>query len=163
MRDLNEKLIATVYRKEKRKILKALKRGADINGRDEDGRPPLIHAILAEDADPEIVRLLIDNGADVNLKDYGQEWTALHFAARDRQAEIVDILIASGAEIDAQDKFGNTPLWRAIMNGRGNPETVRILLNHGADKNVSNNYGISPASLAQEGSDRTIKEILSED
>jgi len=162
MRDLNEKLIAAIYRKEKRRILEAIRKGADINACDEDGRSPLMHAILAEDADPEIVRLLIDNGANVNLKDYGQEWTALHFAARDCHIEIVKILIDNGAEIDPRNTFGNTPLMEAVYNCKGNPEIIEMLLIYGADKNAVNNYGVSPASLAEIMTYDVIKEILSD-
>jgi ankyrin repeat protein len=122
----------------------------EANLRDQDGRTPLMHAVLAEDATPEVVRLLIERGADVHAADTAQRWTALHFAARDQNEPLVRVLLAAGADIDAVDVFGNTPLWRSVMNAGPSPATTRTLLSHGADPARKNRYGISPADLAHE-------------
>jgi ankyrin repeat protein len=160
MKDLNKKLISAIYQGKERKVQRLLKKGADTNFKDEDGRPPLMLAILAEYASPKVVRLLIENGADVNTKDFGQKWSALHFAARDGRREIVQILLGSGAEVDSQNIFGNTPLMEALHRFRGDPAIIETLLRNGADKNIENNYGISPMSLAEEGRDQTRVNIL---
>src|SRR5439155_24639342 len=114
-----------------------LKKGIDINSLDEDGRSILMHALLASDASLGIVKLLIQNGADVNLREPKQQWTALHFAAREGRAEIVKLLLDNKSEVDARDSFGNTPLWRAVMDFRGDDKVIRLLLSHGADKNLA--------------------------
>jgi uncharacterized protein len=140
-------VLGAVYRKD-RVALQQLSR-EQVNMRDADGRTPLMHAILADDADPPIVRLIIERGADVNVADGGQHWTALHFAARDHNTEIVRQLLQSGAAVDPVDAFGNTPLWRAVMEAGSNLDTIRQLLRHGADPHRKNSKGIAPTDLAR--------------
>lgn len=146
MNNLDE-IIEAVYRKD----IMALKKLslASVNMTDQDGRTPLMHAILAEDADPSIVRLLINQGANVNAFDGGQKWTALHFAARDQEEAIVRILLEEGATVDPVDVFGNTPLWRGVMNFTSNIDMIKELVAHGADPHRKNNHGVSPIDIAR--------------
>jgi ankyrin repeat protein len=123
---------------------------AEINAADDDRRSPLMHAILAEHADRSIVRLLIDCGADVNVADKDQKWTALHFAARDQKEPIVRVLLEAGAKVDPVDVFGNTPLWRAVSIASPDPNIVKDLLEHGADPYRKSNYGVAPIDIARE-------------
>jgi uncharacterized protein len=131
---------------------------ADANMRDQDGFTPLMHAVLAEDADPALVRLLIDRGAHVNAAESRQGYTALHFAARDQNTALVRTLLGAGAEPDPLDVFGDTPLWRSVMTSSGDLATIKLLIEHGADPNVRNRSGISPLSLARDtGQDDVVK------
>jgi ankyrin repeat protein len=142
-----DEIARAVYRKDT-DVLKQLTRD-EVNLTDEDGRTPLMHAVLAEDADPSIVRLLIDRGADVNAADR-QGWTALHFGGRDQNPELVRILLDACAEVDPVDAYGDTPLWRAVSELGSDTRTVDLLLERGADPERKNNYGISPLDLARE-------------
>ena len=141
-------ILGSVYRKD-RAVLEQLT-PVELEARDSDGRTPLMHAILAEDADAAIVQLLIDRGADANVYDLGERWTPLHFAARDQNASIVRILLEAGAAVDAVDVFGNTPLWRSVMNSAEDLGAIRELLEHGADPRRENSRGVSPTDLARE-------------
>jgi uncharacterized protein len=140
-------ILGAVYRKD-RSVLDKLTPD-ELNQRDTDGRTPLMHAILAEDADISTVQLLIDRGADVNVHDAGEQWTALHFAARDQNAPVVLSLLKARATVDAVDVFGNTPLWRSVMNSTDDLGAIKALVEHGADPNRKNSRGISPADLAR--------------
>jgi uncharacterized protein len=120
-----------------------------VNDRDADGRTPLIHAILASDADPQMVRFLIDHGADTNVHDKGEAWTPLHFAARDQNEAIIRVLLEAGAEVDALDAFNNTPLVRAVFNNSPNLSLVGLLLEYGADPHKKNNADASPVDIAR--------------
>jgi ankyrin repeat protein len=61
----------------------------------------------------------------------------LHWAAgRKGAARLVEDLIARGALVNVCDKNGDTPLHKAV--GARDPETVRILLEHGADVDKAN-------------------------
>ena len=82
---------------------------------------------------PENVRRLLNEGADVHARDkYG--FTPLHKA---RSAEIAEVLLNAGADVHAKSKHGSTPLQRA----RGKVEVVEVLLKAGADANAKNNDG----------------------
>ena len=141
-------LVTAVYRQDFARI-ERLATPSTINGRDEDGRTPLMHAVLAEDANPEVVRLLVRLGADVNAADKVQKWTSLHFAARDLKQSVVQALIELGANAHATDVFGNTPLWRAIMNRGATPGLIRILVEAGSDPQAKNAHGVSPLDTAR--------------
>lgn len=140
-------IVGAVYRKDRTVLERLTPR--ELNAKDSDGRTPLMHAILAEDADPSVVKLLIDRGADVMIQDAGEKWTALHFAARDQNAPIVECLVNANATIDAVDVYGNTPLWRSVMNSTEDLRAIRLLLEHGANPHRKNSRGISPADLAR--------------
>jgi len=147
MRQLDE-ILEAVYRKDLPRLEQATL--AEVNASDQDGRTPIMHAVLAEHADPSIVKLLIARGADVNTRDKGQKWTALHFAARDQKEQIVRTLLEAKARVDPIDVFGNTPLWRAVSNAAPNPNVVKALLVHGADPYKKNNYDVAPADIARD-------------
>jgi uncharacterized protein len=121
----------------------------EVNDRDEDGRTPLMHAVLAEDADPTVVRLLIERGTDVNAVDIQREWSALQFAARSQKAPIVRILLEAGAEVDRADADGNTPLFNSTMTAGRDLSVIRELVRHGADPRRQNRHGVSASSLAR--------------
>jgi ankyrin repeat protein len=68
----------------------------------------------------DIVRLLVEYGADVNARGTGVESpTALHFAAtRGYSAVIIATLIKAGANVTAVDGYQMTPRQRAIESNR---------------------------------------------
>ncbi|MBT3380947.1 MAG: hypothetical protein HN742_16155 [Lentisphaerae bacterium] len=90
---------------------------------------PLISA--AQGGHSDVVRLLVANGADVNLQ--GEAWdAALHHAAYRGHLEIVKFLVTNGADVSLF-KSHDTPLHSAASGGQ--VEVARVLLAHGADVN----------------------------
>ena len=140
-------ILGAVYRKEIANLEHLTKDEA--NATDEDGRTPLMNAILDEDFDASVVKLLIRRGSNVNAADNGQRWTPLHFAARDTNEEIVQELLDAGALVDAPNIFGNTPLWEVIMGAKKDASIIKTLLAHGADPDKKNINGVSPIDLAR--------------
>jgi ankyrin repeat protein len=50
--------------------------------------------------------------------------------------------------VDVGDRNGNTALFDAVFNYRGDPATLRVLLAAGADPERQNAKGVSPRGLA---------------
>jgi ankyrin repeat protein len=50
--------------------------------------------------------------------------------------------------VDKQDADGNTPLWRAVFESRGEGETISTLLAAGANPDLPSKSGVSARDLA---------------
>ncbi|WP_320220681.1 ankyrin repeat domain-containing protein [Mesorhizobium captivum] len=75
-----------------------LRYGSNPNYEDQAGFPSLIAALSTERPDRlEIVRLLLEHGADPNMRGVN-DWTPLHYAVSLRDAEAIPLLLASGAD-----------------------------------------------------------------
>ena len=122
-----------------------LDQGVDPNVRDRMGRTSLMYAVI--DGHDQLVDLLMSRKADVNAVDR-RSWSALHFAAQDYRVDAAQKLLAAGAHVDFQDVHGNSPLSTAVFNARNRGEMILLLLRHGADRNLPNNSGVTPLSLA---------------
>jgi len=120
-------------------------KGADINLKDKNGRTPL--HLAAESADGDIVKLLLDKGAEVNAKDDESGFTALHYAARLGKKNVAELLIARSADINAKDKQGHTPLYVAANHDY---KVAELLINKGADSSIRTESGRTLLQLAQQ-------------
>lgn len=81
----------------------------------------------------EIVRLLVQNGFDVNRETTAGS-TYLHDAALKNQVKIAELLIQAGAKLEARNRAGRTPLHDAAIGG--SLEMLTLLLDKGADINA---------------------------
>ena len=100
-----------------------VKKGADINYQNGDGRTALMRAAKRDHKD--IVRYLVDNGADVNAED-NKGKTAIMGAAKKGNKTICKKLIEAGADVNKKDDRGRTALMRAAFLGRD--RCVAVLL-----------------------------------
>ena len=78
--------------------------------RDEQGRTLLHHAAkgtLGRTVRCDIVRMLLDHGADVNAQD-AQGAAALHWAARSGTQDMVELLLDSHADLHLRDNQHDT-------------------------------------------------------
>ncbi len=77
----------------------------------------------------EIVRLLIEHGAEVTSQDQWH-WTPLHLASTSGSAETVRQLIEHGAVVTSQDRWHWTPLH--LLSSQS-PEFVKLMIKHDMD------------------------------
>jgi ankyrin repeat protein len=124
------------YKKTKRKTRSKRQRGGTINN-------DLLYA--SSNGRTELVAMLLEEGADVNVKDNGGN-TALIKASLGGHLEIVARLLEKDANVNARSNAGNTALiWASIQ---GHTETAAMLLENGADVNEENHRGLSALSAA---------------
>ncbi len=131
--------------------------GANVDWQDEDndGWAPLHGA--ARDGRVEIVRMLIDAGANVNVQtNYGK--TPLHWAAWNGRVEVVRMLIGAGADVNLKDNDGWTPLH--VAAGYGRVEIARMLIDAKADLNVQDNSEQTPLHRAADNGRVDIARML---
>jgi ankyrin repeat protein len=102
-----------------------LNRGADMEIVNREGYTPLFNAIMEENR--EAVRLLIDNGANVNAKTLKYGSNPLHVAVLSDSPEIVGMLIDGGTDVNAKDNDGETPL-DLVCKINDNKEIIDLLL-----------------------------------
>ena len=110
-----------------------------------------LHIALSKGFD-DILIVLLDGGIDTNLQD-SKGQTALHYCAFLNKVEIAKNILAHGGRLDIEDKFGNQPLWTAIINDKGfgsRIELVEIFISAGANPSHRNNTGGSPLKIAED-------------
>ena len=105
-----------------------LEHNAEVNTQDEIGLTPLHHSIRGpsfEAERPQIVRLLLKNGADANARDHRLQ-TSLHLVSWVADSlDVLRILLEHGADLNAEDKYGITPL--QILLEREDGEFTQLL------------------------------------
>ena len=115
------------------KVRLLLEHGADVNAATKRGRTALLIAALS-DGSAEIVRLLLEKGADAKALD-AFKTTTLRGAAVGNDTETMRLLIEAGVDVNAADFPGLTPLAMAA-GWNGNLRAVELLLAHGAKVNA---------------------------
>jgi ankyrin repeat protein len=110
--------------------------------------PPLMVRASRGDAggDPVLhVRWLIENGTNVNARNYGGN-TALHFATRGFDSELTKLLLDNEADPNVKNHEGMVPL--SLMHSSratsdGTP-VIQLLLDNGADIEAKDEDGATP-------------------
>uniref|UniRef100_A0A6Q2ZLN3 Euchromatic histone-lysine N-methyltransferase 2 n=1 Tax=Esox lucius TaxID=8010 RepID=A0A6Q2ZLN3_ESOLU len=119
----------------------------DINAQDSGGWTPIIWA--AEHKHIQVIRALLNRGADVTLKDKEMN-VCLHWASFAGCAEIAEMVLNAGCPLSSVNMHGDTPLHIAAREGFF--ECVTLFLSRGADIDIMNREGDTPLSLARSDS-----------
>jgi ankyrin repeat protein len=135
---LEREFVDAALNNNKQKVELFIEAGIDVNAKDFGGRTGLYLASMY--GHTEIVKLLLDKGADANLPKQAFEGhtdgeydghTALYVACKRGHTEVVKLLLAKGADVNAKDYNGNYALLVASQGDK--PEIVKLLLDKGAD------------------------------
>jgi len=95
--------------------------------------------LAAHENDLEMIKMLVEHGADVNSRD-SYEQSVLMYCLH--SPEIVDYLIKKGADVDTRDRYGYTALMQAVTEHKPEYKTsVKLLVEAGADVNAENKRG----------------------
>jgi ankyrin repeat protein len=122
-----------------------LEHGAVVNSRRADGSTPFLEAMEWIPKQCDIMSLLMDHNADVNVHNRWGD-SALQIAARYGLFELSQMLLEHNAEVEACDKHGSTPLLLASYYGHIN--VVRLLLDYNAAVNAHDGDGDTPLHSA---------------
>ncbi len=128
------------------------------------GSTPLHLAIFSADGEMEIIKILVENGADYALKD--DSGTSAFFLSVDLCfVKAIDYFLDNGkVNVNELDNEGNTPLMMLALRG-GIPTDVFMgiterMVKAGADLSIKNNKGDTFYSNVKKVQyDKTIKEI----
>ncbi|KAL7780982.1 ankyrin repeat protein [Trichoderma afarasin] len=121
-----------------------LSHGASATSRNPHGTFPLLAAV-ENDREP-VVKLLLENGGDVNAKDTFYDGHTLLWVALERGHEAVArLLVNKGADVNIIDTSGLPLLLWAVRRGY---KATRLLIDMGADINVRDENGRTALSYA---------------
>jgi ankyrin repeat protein len=126
--------------------------------------PGLIHSTYeemqpihwaAQQNQAQVVKYLIDNGADVNAVGGDRSWTPLYYSVS-LAPNAAKVLIESGCDLDLEDSEGYSPLALAISEQTlPSEQVVKMLRDAGAP------YGLTEAAAM--GDLERVKDILTQD
>ena len=143
-------IVEAAQAKDAATVRKLIKDGADVNAAHGDGMTALHYAALNGDA--ELTMMLLYAGANVGAKTRLGGYTPLHLAAQIGNAGVIAPLVSAGAQVSVTTATGTTPLMQAAHSG--SVDSVRILIENGADPNVKEKANGQTALMFASASDR---------
>ena len=119
---------------------KLLEKGVHIDTRNSSGETAM--RIASKNNDIATTRFLLDKGANPNIADAAGRSPLSRAAGEGFNALLKLLLVAPEIDVDAQKKDGDTALRLAVCNNQ--TESVRLLLEAGANPNIQNTNGNTP-------------------
>ncbi len=107
----------------------------------------------------EIVKVLLDSGADINAVSKNKlSATPLQGAAAMQNLELGRLLVQRGANVNCRGEEGGTPLHEVAGNGQ--IEFAKLLLDRGANVNAKDDGGKTPLTIALEYKQAEMAKLL---
>jgi ankyrin repeat protein len=108
-----------------------LSKNPELEIKDKAGYTPLHLAAVQQQDLEEVVRLLLDRGAEIEAIDGEHGRTTLQWAVRNGHVKTVKLLLKRKPVLEGRDSYGNTALHIAAQHGQ--EKVVQLLLDNGAD------------------------------
>ncbi len=160
----NTALIIAILSKEDQTAKLLIMNNANVNIQNNIGGTALHCSVNRFDYKIEIIKRLLEKGANPNLRTTGgreKGWTPLMFAATIGEGiELVKLLIEKGADINVTSKSGNSPLLNATKNN--NTKLAIWLIEKGANINVQAENGNTPLIYATSKNNTELTNLLIE-
>jgi len=154
-------LHVAAYRAQFEAMRALVKAGADPNALENDRYDIATIAAVANDL--PVLRLALQLGCRAGNVTSRYDGTALIAAAHLGHAEVVRELIRAGAPLDHVNNLGWTALIESVVLGDGGPrhtDTLKALVEAGANVHLSDRSGVSPLALARGRGYREMVTIL---
>lgn len=154
-------LHVAVYRKQHDAARALIRLGADPNKLDIDRYDIITIAAVANDV--PMLKIALEGGGNPKAVTSRYDGTALIAAAHLGHAEVVRTLIAARAPLDHVNNLQWTALIESIVLGDGgsnHTETLRALVEAGANVNIPDGSGATPLTLARSRGHRDMVAIL---
>jgi ankyrin repeat protein len=154
-------LHVAVYQKKHDAARALIRLGADPNRLEIDRYDIITIAAVANDV--PMLKIALDGGGNPKAVTSRYDGTALIAAAHLGHAEIVKMLIAAKAPLDHVNNLKWTALIESIVLGNGgsnHTETLRALVEAGANVNIADGSGATPLTLAKSRGYREMVAIL---
>jgi ankyrin repeat protein len=154
-------LHVAVYRKQQEAARALMRLGADPNRLDIDRYDIITIAAVANNV--PMLKIAIEGGGNPKAVTSIYDGTALIAAAHLGHAEVVRTLIAAGAPLDHVNNLQWTALIESIVlgdGGKNHTETLRALVEAGANVNIPDGGGATPLRLARSRGYRDMVAIL---
>ena len=160
-----------------------LARGADLRAQDRAGTTAL--ALAVRSADVDVVRFLVERGLNPDalnpgarraalarnyrpdnrlpdLEGAGAVRMSLFTTATWEPPELLARAIDAGADVNASNaaQYGRTPLLTAVASEAAGADTLKLLLDRGADPNIATTEGETPLDWAIYKGDRAKIQLL---
>lgn len=154
-------LHVATFAKQREIVALLIKAGADINAQERDRYDGVTIASVADDV--ETLSVLLKLGANAKAITSRYDGTALIAAAHLGHDEVVKALITAGAPLDHINNLGWTALIESIVLGNGgkrHTETLRALVQAGANVNIADRNRMTPLQLARGRGYKEMVQIL---
>lgn len=116
------------------------------------GPRTLLGCASAEGAQLAIIKMIVDNGADVNFPQgtfFGKsEFSILHCAVVGNSSEVVKYLIDSGADLSASSKNHELDVFQTAVLGGKDPQSLYELINASDSEYIGDERGNSLLHIA---------------
>lgn len=129
---LNKDLLEACLKQQIKNVRLLLNAGADPDMEDEDGATLL--GIMASLGFLDVIKVLLENGADINTRSDVTGYTPLYVAVMRNNQRVVDYLVQKGADVSIRNKAGMNPFIAACWSE--DVALVNILINYAADKEI---------------------------